>query len=326
MNKLWNAARFTMMHVADLAPGDLRHAQEIGPEAPEDRWILSRLAATAADMNDALEGYHFDRVASAIYRFIWDEFCDWYLEVAKSRLNDKSEAGRSSRLQAQRTLVAVLDHILRLLHPICPFITEEIWQTLRNALGGENTHAHYHPFQASSLCVAPWPATAAMAPLLDADAEADFARFQEVVLAIRNIRGEMSIAPSAMVDAFIAADDAQALDQLRRMAALVKPLARVERLEIGPMAVHTGVASTAVAGPFRISIPLPAAMIAAERARLRKEAEALEAEHGRVAAKLSNENFVAKAPEAVVAKERDRLADLASRLAILKDKLATLGE
>jgi len=328
MNKLWNAARFTLMNVADLPASELLPVEALAPTAPEDRWILSRLARATAEMNEALEGFHFDRAASAIYRFVWDDFCDWYVELLKPRLGTREGAPeRPERRSAQRTLVAVLEQTLRLFHPLCPFISEEIWQTVREALpGGAGAAGRSLPaFAAPSLCVAPWPRP--QPALVDAAAEENIARLQEVVNAIRNVRGEMNVPPSMSVEVNISSAESAALDALRPMSNLLGLMVRAESVNFSAAGGGDGAALAAVAvvGPYRLTIPLPSGLRDAERVRLKKERDAVAGEVERTRAKLTNEKFTAKAPADVVEKERARLAEAETKLRVAEEKLATLG-
>jgi len=284
-NKLWNAARLVL---SNLDGYDARpRARRASPALP-DRWIRSRLAAAVRAVRENVRRYRFNDAASAVYQFLWHEFCDWYLEIAKGPLY--RPASPSERLATQHTLVTVLDTTLRLLHPFMPFITEEIWQRLPGA--GE------------SIMIAPYPrVTRGQA---DAVAEREMASVMEAVAAIRNIRGEMRIAPGASLPVTIRpAPGDGAL--FAGTAALVGSLARVE-VRVDPAAARPQNAALAVLGASELYVDLAGVVdLAAERARLEKEIRRAADAVAFIEGKLGRPEFVERAPAEIVEKERQRL-------------------
>jgi valyl-tRNA synthetase len=321
-NKLWNATRFVLMNIEghDLALG---HAQGAGgacsaPAGGEakldfgfaDRWIVSRLQRTEAEMAKHFADYRFDLLARELYEFVWDEFCDWYLELAKVRMQTGSEAeARGTR----RTLARVLETVLRLAHPLIPFITEELWQVVA-PIAGRKSH--------DSIMQAPYPV--AQPERIDEASEAKVKLLKEIVYACRNLRGEMNISPAQKLP-LIAAGDAETLKTFAPYIAGLSKLSEVRIVgdEFDALAAERA-APVAIAGEFRVMLQVEID-IAVERERLAKEIARLEGEIAKAEAKLANESFVARAPEAVVAQEKKRLADFGDTLTRLKPQLAKLA-
>ncbi len=283
-NKIWNASRFVLMNLDDYQPGagELKYSLA-------DKWILSELKAAAASISANLGKYELGEAARAVYDFTWDYFCDWYIETAKPRLygEDKQE-----RYTAQTVLVQVLDNILRLLHPFMPFITEEIWQAL--------------PHEGETIMLAAWPQADAMP---DYPAEAEIMRLNmEAVRAIRNIRAEMSVQPGKKVELIFATDTAA--EGLKQGEMYIKALAGANSMTILP--ANSGKPEQAAAAHIRgvdIYLPLKGLIdLDKEIARLDKEIANMDKEIKRLEGKLANQGFLAKAPEAVVAGEREKLA------------------
>jgi valyl-tRNA synthetase len=317
-NKLWNATRFVLMNVEghDLA---LSHEQGAGgacsvPANGEakldfgfaDRWIVSRLQRTEAEVAKHFADYRFDLLAREIYEFVWDEFCDWYLELAKVRMQSGSEAeARGTR----RTLVRVLETVLRLAHPLIPFITEELWQTVA-PIAGRKSH--------DSIMQAPYPV--AQLERIDEASEAKVKLLKDIIYACRNLRGEMNISPAQKLP-LIAAGDAETL---KAFAPYIAGLAKLSEVKIVAEIPTDEAAPVAVAGEFRVMLKVEID-VAAERERLSKEIARIEGEITKANGKLSNESFVARAPAAVVEQEKKRLADFGDTLAKLKPQLARLG-
>jgi valyl-tRNA synthetase len=285
-NKIWNAARLVLSNLDGYDP---RRAKNT-PPALADRWIVSRLAAAIADVRTGLRRYRFNDAASAVYQFLWHEFCDWYLEMAKVPLYRPEDPG--ARLRTQHTLVTVLEATLRLLHPFMPFITEEIWQRLPGA--GE------------SIMVAPYPRAARRD--VDPAAERDMATVMAVVTAVRNVRGEMRIPPGTVLAVTArAAGEAAAL--LGAATALIEALGRV-RLRVDPAATRPPAAALALVGETELYVDLAGVVdLAAERARLEKEIARADEAVAFIEGKLARPEFVERAPAAVVEKERERLAE-----------------
>ncbi|MBK8524770.1 MAG: valine--tRNA ligase [Betaproteobacteria bacterium] len=317
-NKLWNATRFVLMNVEghDLA---LSHEQGAGgacsvPVNGEakldfgfaDRWIVSRLQRTEAEVAKHFADYRFDLLAREIYEFVWDEFCDWYLELAKVRMQSGSEAeARGTR----RTLVRVLETVLRLAHPLIPFITEELWQTVA-PIAGRKSH--------DSIMQAPYPV--AQPERIDEASEAKVKLLKDIIYACRNLRGEMNLSPAQKLP-LIAAGDAETL---KAFAPYIAGLAKLSEVQIVAEIPTDEAAPVAVAGEFRVMLKVEID-IAAERERLSKEISRIEGEITKANGKLSNESFVARAPAAVVEQEKKRLADFGDTLAKLKPQLSRLG-
>ena len=314
-NKLWNAARFVLMNVEghELAPA---HSPAPGGNTDlsfADRWIISRLQRTEAEITQHFADYRFDLLARAIYEFVWDEFCDWYLELAKVQL----QQGTAAQQQAtRRTLVDVLEAILRLAHPLIPFITEELWQAVA-PLAGKKTQ--------DSIMLAAYPE--ADPTHIDADSEARVQRLKETVYACRNLRGEMGISPAQKVP-LTASGDAAACAEIMGYAPYLKALAKLSEVETVDAnafdtVVDQGNTPVAVTGATRLTLKVEIDL-AAERERLSKEIARLEGEVAKAQAKLANQSFVARAPAHIVEQEKKRLADFATTLEKLRPQIERL--
>ena len=317
-NKLWNATRFVLMMVEGDAPATGPAAAGTAMAAPRaalqysvaDRWIRSRLGAMLRSVDTAFKDYRFDFAASALYEFTWYEFCDWYLELTKPILQspDSSEAARAA---ARRTLVETLEVLLRALHPIMPFITEEIWQRIAPlALSGAAPQA---------LIIAPWP-NAEHFPS-DAAAETDIAWLQRFVLGVRQVRGEMDISPAKRIAVLLGNASDRDLDCAQRHAALLERLAGLESLRpLGANEVEPP-SALALLGDLKLLVPM-AGLIEprAELERLAKRIAKIEADLAKTRTKLNNENFVRNAPAEVVVQERDRVRDFEAAIASLQQQ------
>ena len=344
MNKLWNASRFVLSNLDGLTAADVAAAAPVDAAARrtmplEDRWILSRYARTARAVNAALESFDFDVAVKAVYDFFWKDFCDYYVELAKPRLygtrDDSSPEAAARRTGVQALLVVVLEGALRLLHPVCPFITEEIWTALRetldakagapqagtDALGAETMRAFASPF----LMLAPWAAFDPTAFIDDSDEER-VGLLQDIVYTIRNIRGEMKMPPGAAAAVRIAAPDAPTLAALEQDRAFFHTLTNIGSLELGlgDSLVPPAFSATGVTRGVVIHVELPAEMRQQEIDRLAREAAKLEGDLQRLHAKLDNEAFAAKAPPAVVEKEREKLRAIGEEHGKIAEKLALL--
>ncbi len=331
-NKLWNASRFVLMNVDDLSNEDLAKGVNPADLQLEDKWILGSLARTITQVNEALEGFIFDGYTDAVYKFVWNQYCDWYLELVKDRLNSKGDGdGRysaASRRAAQVTLVTVLEHVLRLQHPVAPFITEEIWQILKDRwsdAAGANPSAT--SLASDSIMIAPWPTPDYLQGLIGSDSEQANARMElikECIYRIRNIRGQMNISPGAKVDIAVLSSNAARLDLLRGGEHYIRSLTGVGEFQIGAESTIQGFASTSAIEDVAVYVYVPEELRAAERARLEKEIAHLEKGVKGSEVKLGNEKFVGSAPAPVVQAERDRLAKFQGELTALKEQLVAM--
>ncbi|TWO72275.1 valine--tRNA ligase [Caenimonas sedimenti] len=302
-NKLWNATRFVLMNCEgqDLA--------EAGATlTPADRWIISLLQRTEAEVARGFAEYRLDNVANTIYQFIWDEYCDWYLEIAKVQIQAGSaEQQRGTR----RTLIRVLEAILRLAHPVIPFITEELWQKVAPVAGKAG----------ESISVAPYPET--NAANIDAAAEAWMAKLKAVVDASRNLRGEMNVSPGTRLPAYVLGD----AGFIREAAPVLQSLAKLNEVKVfddeAAWAAAAQAAPVAVVGDARLCLFMEIDA-AAEKLRINKEIVRVDGELAKANGKLSNEAFVAKAPPAVIEEMRRRVADFTALLEKLRDQLKRL--
>ena len=303
-NKLWNAARFVLMNLGEdaIQPSDT-------PATEAERWILTRLGETLDETAQHFASYRFDLLAQALYEFVWNEYCDWFLELAKPALNgEDAQAAASTR----HTLLVVLETVLRALHPLIPFITEEIWQEVapRLGIGGDSVYARPYPQAAD------FPA--------DAAASAQIEWFKAVLSGVRKIRADMNIAPGKTIPLLLADGDADDRRRADNFAAQIAFLARTETPRwIEPGAAEPA-AAVAMAGALRILIPLAGLIdLDAERARLHKEIARVEGELGKSTAKLAH--FGERTPPAVVAQERQRVADWTAQLGTLREQSRKLG-
>ncbi|WP_243050656.1 valine--tRNA ligase [Dyella sp. RRB7] len=306
-NKLWNAARFVLMN---LPEGELP-APAAAPVTEAERWILTRLKQTLADVEQHFTSYRFDLLAQELYEFTWNEFCDWFLELSKPALNgDDALAAASTR----HTLVVVLETVLRALHPIVPFISEEIWQSVAPKLG----------LAEAGLMQRPWPRADEITADDAATAEVEW--FKNVLSGIRRIRAEMNIAPGKTIPLLLADGDASDRARAAKFAAQISFLARVDAPQWIASGADEPAAAAAVVGSMRVLIPLAGLIdLGAEKARLGKEIARIEGEIKKCEGKLGNANFVANAPAEVVAQERQRIADWGTQLNALREQAQKLG-
>jgi valyl-tRNA synthetase len=303
MNKLWNATRFCLQNLAGYDPTrvDPAHLQ---PELA-DRWICSRLQRIITEVRQALASYAFNEVAHLLYHFVWHELCDWYIELAKQRLRGNG----IPRLTAQHTLATVLDQTLRLLHPLIPFITEELWQHL--------------PQASESLVIASYPT--ADARDIDATAESQMQLLMDVVSAIRTMRGEVRLAPSQRVEARLRVADATQQALLQQHAAYLTTLATLQTLQIAAAMQRPEAAATAVVAGIDIYMPLAGLIdFAQEKQRLEKDLQKLRQELQQTARKLGNAQFLERAPADIVAKERTVQAERQDKLQRLQAAMERL--
>ena len=315
-NKIWNAARYVLMNTEEKDCGQEGGEIEL---STADRWIISRLQETETAVERGLDQYRLDRAANAIYEFTWNEYCDWYLELSKPVLynDDSSEAAlRGTR----RTLVRVLETLLRLTHPIMPFLTEEIWQRVAPLAGKTLVEGE------SSLMLEPFPT--ADESKIDTHASSEMEWVKAFVLGIRSIRGEMDIAPGKPLAILVQDASSEDHRRLNDHQTTLHSLARLESVELLAEGAEAPESATALVGSMKILIPM-AGLIdkEAELQRLEKEIGKVEGEIKRLGGKLNNPKFVERAPEAVVAKEREKLEEMQTRQQQLieqKEKIAAL--
>lgn len=307
-NKLWNASRFVLMNA---------ESQDCGFNGGEkvlslaDRWILAEFNRTVKAYREALDTYRFDLAANILYEFTWNQFCDWYLELTKPVVSNGSEAEQRG---TRHTLITVLEALLRLAHPVIPFITETIWQRVKT-LTGET---------ADTIMLQPFPEYDAA--LEDAQALNDLEWIKQAITAVRNIRAEMNIAPSKQLDVLLRNASADAQRRVQENQSFIERLARLASITLLPAGEKGPVSVTKLVDGAELLIPMAGFIDKdAEIARLSKEMGKLDAEIASIEGKLANEGFVARAPEAVVAKERERLAACKEGKVKLLEQQATIA-
>ncbi len=309
VNKLWNAARFSLMHIQD---GEFDAAEDSISRENErlslpDRWILSKLDRLTTSVSDSLETYHFNEAASNLYQFVWHEFCDWYLEAIKPVLYGKH--GEEAMQASKHVLWKVLKDTVILLHPIIPFITEEIWSKLPGTKG--------------SIMQAVFPGDQpGRRPMIDPDAESHMALVVDTITGIRNIRGEMGISPSMALSARIQSDNPESLNVVREYASIIKNLARLNEFMIDESGEKPKSAAMAVASGMVIYVDLEGVIdFEKESLRLEKEITKIAKELTTISKKLNNEDFLAKAPDEVVQNVREKNAGLIEKQQKLQSNL-----
>jgi valyl-tRNA synthetase len=340
-NKLWNATRFVLMNcegqdcglqehtAAQCAPGG--DAEGYLSFSPADRWIVSLLQKAEADVAKGFEEYRLDNVANTIYQFVWDAFCDWYLEIAKVQIQtgmnmQDRQSGLAQQRATRRTLIRTLEVILRLAHPITPFITEELWQKVAVVAGRIPAATDATNNAGPSISVAAYPVC--QPERIDEDAIAHVAKLKLLVDACRNLRGEMAVSPATKLPLFVLASTAQEKAFVQDSAPVLQALAKLNEVRLfdveAEWATAAAAAPVAVVGDARICLYMEVD-VAAEKMRLGKEVTRLEAQIANANGKLSNEAFVAKAPAAVLEQERKRVADFTDTLTKVKEQLVRLA-
>ena len=307
-NKLWNASRFALMNIngKDCGYGENKEMEL----SLADRWILAEFNQTVKTFRQALDQYRFDIAATTLYEFIWNQFCDWYLELTKPVLNSGSEIQQRG---TRHTLITVLEQILRLAHPIIPFITEEIWQKVKGLVN----------IDADTIMLQPFPQFDAN--LVDEQAINEINWIKELIVNVRNIRSEMNIAPSKALDVLLRHLTEEEINCLNNNLSLIKTMAKLESINILSSDEEAPLAVTKLLGNAELLIPMAGFIDKqAELARLTKELNKLQQEVQRIENKLNNENFVAKAPEAVIAKEREKMQGYLDGLDKLKAQYAAI--
>lgn len=303
LNKIWNASRFVLMNLEgyeEKPRGELTLA---------DEWILSRYEVTSAEVTAALERYDLGEAGRLLYEFIWNEFCDWYIELSKKRLYLKEKP--EERNTVQSVLLEVLEGTMRLLHPFLPFITEEIWQHLK--------------FKGKTIMLCPWPEVKGY---YNERVEKEMGILMDVIRAVRNIRAEMNVAPGRRADIILVAPELETVEILKKGSEDIRELALGENLIIvQSLADKPSQAASAVLNGVTVYMPFKGLLdLDKEMAKVRKEIENSLKEEQRLETKLNNPGFVNKAPEAVVAKEREKLEAVRSRLQSLKLRLSDLSD
>ncbi|MDP3520673.1 MAG: class I tRNA ligase family protein, partial [Hydrogenophaga sp.] len=318
-NKLWNATRFTLMNCEGFDCGLKEHTKAecaVGGPAhgylnfsQADRWIVSKLQQVEAEVAKGFAEYRLDNVANTIYDFVWNEFCDWYLEIAKVQIQTGNDAQQRA---TRRTLIRTLEAILRLAHPVIPFITEELWQKVAPVAGrgGE------------SVSVAAYPVS--QPERIDAGSIAHVAKLKGLVDACRNLRGEMNVSPATRLPLYVLGDTSF----MEGAAPVLKALAKLSEVKVfadeAAWSAAAQAAPVAMVGEARLCLFVEVD-VDAEKARLGKEATRLEGEITKAKGKLSNEAFVAKAPPAVIEQENKRVAEFSATLEKVRAQLARLG-
>ncbi len=317
-NKLWNAARFALMNMtgydADRFADALRGDNESHRLTLADRWILSRLQRTTAEVDEALEAFRINDAANVIYRFVWTELCDWYIEMAKPALYDEANevSVQQRKRAAQGCLATALETACRLLHPFMPFITEEVWQQLPKPTGTPG-----------SIMITMYPV--ADQSLIDENAEREMDVLRNVAQAVRNLRSEYNVAPSKELDVTVQTASAEVQATLEQHGGLVKRLARIAELKLSAPGDAPAGTVAAVLAEGQVCVHLAGTIdVAAETVRIDKDLAKTQKERDSVAGRLSNESFVSRAPADIVEKERARVAELEEKILKLRSSLERL--
>ena len=304
-NKLWNASRYVLMNTEELDDGPVEFSTA-------DRWIRSRMQVTVSSLHDCMKSYRLDLAAQAIYEFTWHEFCDWYLELSKPVLQSDDTSEEQKR-GTRRTLIETLESILRMLHPLMPFVTDEIWATVAPRAGIEG----------ETIMLRPYPETDP--DLSDSEAEAELEWVMQFILGIRQIRGEMDISPGKSLPVLL--EQSTERDRLfaERNNLLLKRVGRVESVHPLGDGEEAPASATALLNNMRLLVPMAGLIdVAAEKSRLGKQRDKADTDLSKALAKLANESFVNNAPEAVVTQERERVAEFRQQIAQLDEQIAKL--
>ncbi|MGP4863890.1 valine--tRNA ligase [Psychrobacter sp. T6-5] len=314
-NKIWNASRFVLMNCVDGDSNAKPIDQAANPDVWElpEKWIMSRLNSSIKDIHQHFAQYRLDMVSQDIYEFIWNEYCDWYVELAKASLNDDSVSDER-KAQIRYVLLHVLETALRFTHPIMPYLTEQIWQTIAPLLGRKNT---------DSIVVADYPQTDDSQ--ISEQTEADMAWLQELIASVRNIRGEMKLGNAVRLPVLLQNVSHDEDARLSRIKNQFKALAKVESLEIVKEGDEVPLSSSSMVGQLRVLVPMKGLIDpTAELARLGKSYDKLKGQAEGIARKLGNEGFVSKAPADVVDAEKAKLAELEGQLTAMTAQMEQL--
>ena len=318
-NKIWNASRYVLMN-AQGENGDEDCGQDNSDNyrlTLADRWIVSRLQQAETEVTNAIDSYRFDLAAQALYDFVWNEYCDWYLELSKPVLWDEN-GDPAIKKGTRRTLVRVLEAVLRLAHPMLPFITEEIWQNIA-PLAGITLNPN-----GDTIMLQPFPK--ADQTMIDNDADADIEWVKKVIIGVRNVRGEMNISPAKDLPIYMARGDATAKRRLEENRQFLSKLANLETITWLDDPAQAPLCATALAGDLEILVPMAGLIdVEAELARLDREIDKLGTEATKLSGKLSNPKFADNAPAEVVAKERQKLEDFEGSLSQLQEKRSAIA-
>jgi valyl-tRNA synthetase len=306
-NKIWNAARYVLMNTDDMSQGDVEFTAA-------DRWIRARLEQTVTSVHENFAAYRLDLAAQAIYEFTWHEFCDWYLELSKPVLQSDDAAAELKR-GTQQTLIETLESLLRLIHPLMPFISEEIWQQVAPRAG----------IDAETIMLRPYPVTDSDDDHSDAVADVEWVR--QFILGVRQIRGEMDISPGKFLPVILQHASESDLRRCDAHAYLLQRVGRVESVSQLGDGEEPPASATALLGDMRLLVPMKGIIdVDAEQARLEKQKQKIEADLARTNGKLGNEKFVNNAPADVVTQERQRAAEFTKTIAQLDEQLEKLTE
>ncbi len=314
-NKIWNASRFVLMNCVDSEGNAKPIDQAANPDVWElpEKWIMSRLNSTVADIHQHFAQYRLDMVSQDIYEFIWNEYCDWYVELAKASLNDDSVSDER-KAQIRYVLLHVLETALRFSHPIMPYLTEQIWQTVAPLLNRKNT---------DSIVIADYPKTDDAQ--ISEQVEADMAWLQELIAIVRNIRGEMKLGNAVRLPVLLQNISLAEDERLSRIANQFKALAKVDSLTILKEGDEVPLSSSSMVGQLRVLVPMKGLIDpTAELARLGKSYDKLKGQSEGIARKLGNEGFVSKAPAEVVEAEKAKLAELEGQLTAMTAQMEQL--
>jgi len=331
-NKVWNGARFVLMNLQDgehpgLTSTEFTKGLDLDLLDLEDHWILAKLSSAIETVTKSLDSFSFDTAALCAYDFFWKEFCAYYVEIVKPTLFGK-EKGPEERTNKQKVLAIVLLASIRLLHPMTPFITEELFQTLKTRLGVSKLDDEQDPYTRDaiqalhqvSIAVAPYPTPLYPKEKIQ-EVEKEFALLEEVIYSIRNIRGEMKLPPSSAVEVHLVGKERAAIE---KNASLIRALVKTKSLEFHDKEPPLDFASSAVVGSLKLFIPLPSERIEEEKRRLSKEQTKLEGQLQGLRSRLDNPEFVSRAPEELIAKTKEQLQQQEHKLEEIQGKLALL--